>query len=232
MIDNNFDLDSILGPDSGPSVRAIMASTLNGSTTISGRSHELGNAHDCALLHALRRWAELIVVGASTVQAEDYGGIQPSPTSPHPAPLAILSRTLLIDPRSRLCTTSSIAPIFVVPHQQLGKPQVASRAQILKECGAEIVDSGQGGIADALEALKALGFNKIICEGGPHVLSQLVHANAVDRLYLSLDPRLGTRVETPLTAGEGPIIHQRMCLEYVGWDEDGMVFLRYGRTDL
>ena len=56
-----------------PWVGLCMIASLDGTTVVDGRSGGLGNATDSAVLAALRRAADVIIVGAGTVRAEGYG---------------------------------------------------------------------------------------------------------------------------------------------------------------
>ena len=57
-------------------VRANMVASLDGGTTVHGRSGGLGNAADEHLFALLRDLADVVLVGAGTVRAERYGGIR------------------------------------------------------------------------------------------------------------------------------------------------------------
>ena len=50
-----------------------MIASLDGSTALDGRSTGLGNDGDRAVFAALRRAADVVLVGAATVRAEGYG---------------------------------------------------------------------------------------------------------------------------------------------------------------
>lgn len=47
--------------------------------------------------------------------------------------------------------------------------------------------------ADILDALAAAGAQLVLCEGGPHLLGQLLDAHLVDELFLTLAPQLAGR---------------------------------------
>ena len=83
---------------------------------------------------------------------------------------------------------------------------------------------------DYLRVLREHGFERILCEGGPSIIGQLVHIDAIDQMYLTLDPRLSSGVEQPVASFHGTQSHRRMHLENVAADTDGTVFLRYSRA--
>ena len=57
-----------------PSVRVNFVSSVDGAVTVDGRSGGLGTAADKAVFGLLRRLADVVLVGAGTVRAEDYRG--------------------------------------------------------------------------------------------------------------------------------------------------------------
>ena len=57
-------------------VRANFISTLDGSASVDGKSGGLGGPGDRALFRLMRELADVIVVGAGTVRAENYSGAQ------------------------------------------------------------------------------------------------------------------------------------------------------------
>lgn len=235
------DLNTLLGPDATsdvPFVRAIMISTLNGSATVHGTSQSLGNATDSELLQALRRWSDVILVGSSTVKAEDYGGNHSlGLKDSSPAPIAILSKSLDLNPDSRVFKDAASPPLILTPASNLQNSSKKELLGLLRNAGAKIVSTGTGSSREVIESLHSLGLRRITCEGGPTVLSALIQSDLIDQLYLTLDPTIGSRIETPLvrstsTAESGsssPTTLRDLKLENVSYSDDGTVFLRYGR---
>ncbi|MBB0989920.1 hypothetical protein G6009_00190, partial [Dietzia sp. SLG510A3-30A2] len=65
-----------LDPEPGlpvPCIRAVMISSVDGTTTVDGRSGGLGTPTDRLVYDAMRARADLILVGSGTVLAEGYG---------------------------------------------------------------------------------------------------------------------------------------------------------------
>ena len=56
-----------------PWVGICMVASLDGATSIEGRSGGLSNPQDAAVLARLREAADVIIVGAATVRQESYG---------------------------------------------------------------------------------------------------------------------------------------------------------------
>lgn len=227
-----MDIASLLGPEPThlPALRANMVSTLTGSATINDLSEAMGNDTDGKLFQALRSWADVVFVGGQTVRSEDYSGVeQHSPDSP-PAPIAVPTQSLKFEPDSKFLTHFTTAPLFLVPHAALQNPEVSARNGPLEAAGAEVIDAGEGTMQDYLRVLRERGFQRILCEGGPGMLGQLVHIDAIDQMYLTLDPHLSTGVEKPVATFHGTHSHRRMHLENIAADTDSTVFLRYSRA--
>ena len=220
----SIDVSTLVGPDE-PGIRLIEVSTLSGSATIDGTSDAMGNDNDAALFAALREWADVAVVGSGTVKAEDYEG-----SSPGKARIAVMSNSLDLDVESKLFNVGT-PPIILTPDENLG----TTASKRLEEAGATLLGTGDGTIPSVVEALRAKGWFRISCEGGPGIYSLFIAAGMVDKLYLTLDPHLSSTVSQPLvhapdeeTANAQPL---SLSLESVIPDADGTVFLRYAVVD-
>ena len=227
-----MDISSLLGPDSGDvfTVRTNMVSTLTGSATMNHVSEDMGNDTDRQLFAALRNWADVVLVGAQTVRAEDYSGVAPVTDGSRPAPIAVPSRSLDFDITSDFFTDFTTPPILLVPHSSRDDQELAQRIATIESAGAEVCDAGEGTAQNYISVLKDRGFKRVLCEGGPGMIGQLVDIDAIDQMYLTLDPHLSTGVETPMATFQGEHSHRRMQLENVAADHDGTVFLRYSRA--
>lgn len=232
-MNSNSALTRILGPEqshqSSVSIRAICASTINGSSTISGRSKSLGNELDGQLLNALRDWCDVVLVGAETVRSENYFGVQPTPKKSSPARMAVVTSSMEFFWDKQFFYNYYSPHIFLVPNDSIEKPENKSKIIRLQEHG-DVVNTAGGDIIDCITALTRMGFKRILCEGGPSVFGGLIAADAVDQLYLTLDPTLTSAVESPVTRDASETIAtQRMQLESVEQCPDSTLFLRYGR---
>ena len=72
--------------ESRPAVRLNMISSVDGSTALDGRSGGLGGPADRKVFAALRSLADVVLVAAGTVRAENYG--------PGSLPIAVVSGSL------------------------------------------------------------------------------------------------------------------------------------------
>lgn len=199
-------------------VRANMVMTLDGTVVgRTGTSRTISSPEDHALLLLLRRDCHVIMVGASTVRTEGYR--RPN------VPLAIVSRTLdgLLD-----------VPALVADHDT-GRPRpivITTRSSdaALREAIAEVADIEVAGddavdLTQAVQILQTRGLHRIHCEGGPHVLAQMIELDLIDELYCAVTPRLlGSSDDRHLVSGlaDAP---RRLSLR-TAYCSAGTVFLR------
>jgi riboflavin biosynthesis pyrimidine reductase len=171
-----------------------MVSSADGRATMSGRSAPLSSAADRALFHALRTAVDAVLVGAGTVRTERYGRLirdeqrrsQRIARGFSEEPLAcIVSGRLALDPEIPLLADPS-ARVAILTASQASLPGAAA--------SIEYVRCGHNGVLDLAAALAELhernGVELVLCEGGPHLASQLLAAGLLDELFLSLSPAL------------------------------------------
>lgn len=194
-------------------VRANMVMSIDGSTTIDGRVGPLTGAADQRVLTTLRELADVVVVGAGTVRAEGYGPLGDTA-------LAVVSNSGSLDPDGPLFDAGH-RPWLIVPDVAHLDPRVAERVEVIR-VGDRSVDP-----AAALDTLAARGMTRILSEGGPSLLGQLLDAGLLDELCLTLSPMLvGTAGGTALVQATR---HQRF--EAVDtWIDDGFTFIRLRRA--
>jgi riboflavin biosynthesis pyrimidine reductase len=218
-------------------VRADFVASADGAVTVDGRSRGLQSPGDNAVFAALRDLADVLVVGAGTVRIEGYGSVHVSPRRAairrafglaDALPLAVISRSLDLDPASALFAAGPGAARTIVVTCEAAP---AERRAALREvadvlvCGAEAVD-----LAVARRTLEARGHLRILTEGGPRTLAEFVQADLLDELCLSV---------TPCLVGPGP---GRIVDGALAWDaaqpmrlaglleDDNSLFLRYRRA--
>jgi riboflavin biosynthesis pyrimidine reductase len=162
---------------------------------IDGRSGGLSGPGDRQLFKVLRSLADVILVGSGTVRAEKYKPARPAAMVPalragRPAtpPIAVVSGTLDLDPESPLLTAAPPDARTVV---LTSKAAPADRRAALAR-HAEIIEAGTDRVsmAAAVRALGDLGHARILCEGGPGLLGQLMTAGLLDELCLTVSPVL------------------------------------------
>jgi riboflavin biosynthesis pyrimidine reductase len=83
--------------------------------------------------------------------------------------------------------------------------------------------------AAALEALAQLGLTRVLCEGGPYLLSSLIDADLVDDMCLTVTPFLAGSQPTTMQPASDRIEPTRLGLRHV-LQYDGLLYLRYSRA--
>lgn len=225
-LEGRADLEEIYLLPSGPQLRVNFVSSLDGAVEIDGRSRPLGGPADLDAFMAMRAVADVVMVGAGTARAEDYGPVKLGDDArdrrvgrgqtPVP-PLAVITRHGDLSAGARLFEADLI--VFTTAEVAAAEPWPGS--------GAEVVAAGSGRVD--LEAvvgeLRRRGLERILCEGGPSLTAGLMAAGLVDEICVTI---------SPIVAGEG---HRRLSevnldeptdLELVGLVEaDGMLIARY-----
>lgn len=212
-------------------VRMNFVSSADGAVTLGGRSGALGGATDRALMQVLRTMADVVLVGAGTVRAEGYGGLQVDADDvtwrrahdleDQPA-LAVVSGGLHLDPGDSVFTEAVRRPVIVATDAAAAArgEQFAAAADVLA-CGGESVD-----LAAMLDAFARRGWTQVLCEGGPHLFGTLLGAGLVDEVCLTLAPRFVGGEAGRIAQGAAEA-DRRFSLASVVTDDEGFAFLRY-----
>jgi len=193
--------------------------------SVEGCSAGLGSPADRRAFLLQRRLADVILVGAGTVRAEDYRGARkPTRGRETPPPIAVVTGSALLDPGARLFTDTHVPPIVLT----LGSAPLERRER-LAAAGGDVVALERLTPDLLLAELARRGLHRVLCEGGPTLFGELVAADAVDELCLTVAPLLvgGTagRIAT------GPAGEHRQPLELADTlYEDGVLLLRYRRA--
>src|SRR3954447_13029614 len=108
---DDVDLRESYAAPAGRYVRVNFAASVDGAVTVDGRSRGLSSDADRELFHLLRAMADVVLVGAGTVRAENYGGARPGDRST--PPIAVVTRSLDLDPSARLFTDTRVPPIVL-----------------------------------------------------------------------------------------------------------------------
>lgn len=218
-----------------PWLRANMVSSLDGAAHHEGRSQPLSSDADMRIFGVLRGLADAIVVGAQTVRQEGYRpakareafAARRAALGQPPAPaIAVVSASLDLD-FSLPLFTAPLTPTLVVT----GAAAPADRVAAARAAGVEVVRAGQGaGVDPGLikGALAERGMTRLLTEGGPRLLGQLVAAGALDELCLSVAPLLVSGTAARVVNGPPLSVPERFALASV-IEEDGFLFTRYRR---
>jgi len=207
-----------------PYVRVNFVASADGAVTVDGRSGGLGGPGDRRVFGRLRELAEVVLVGAGTVRAEDYRGARrPTLGRELPPPIAVVTGSADLDPGSRLFTDTAVPPIVLT---LASAP--ADRRERLAAAGADVVALDRLTPDALLAELAARGLHRVLCEGGPGLFGDLLAADAVDELCLSVAPLLAGGDAGRIARGPSGTPARPLSLVGVA-HEDGTLFLRYRR---
>lgn len=199
-------LGLVLGSDRStagrPWVMINMVASVDGATAVQGRSTGLGDEDDLAMFKALRAVPDVILVGAGTVRAEDYGPVRLGKErlerrralGKEELPrLAVVTGRLDLDPAARLFSRPESPPIILT-----GPAADPDRRRSL-EAVADVV------VLEDLSVEAVLGYlseaQVILCEGGPGLNSQLAAAGMIDEVNLTIVPLIVGGVSKRIVEG-------------------------------
>src|SRR5882757_391029 len=174
-------------------VRVNFVTSLDGASTVDGRSAGLGSPGDQRIFAVLRALTDVVLVGAGTVRTEGYAGalvddhqrdirhrlgLSPTPRK------AIASHALNLDIGAPVFAGSR--PV-IITHEAADREKRAALAEVadLMICGDTSVD-----LTLAIKLLARNGLRKVLCEGGPALFGALVEDSVADELCLTVTPVL------------------------------------------
>ena len=216
--------------DAPAGVRVNMILSADGGAAFHGLAGPLSSPCDQSLLRALRSFADVVLVGAGTVRAERYApvrltraqlafrrtrwGITDIP------PVAVVTRTG--DLPASLFAEGAQRPLLVTTADVVrSRPDLRERADFLLAGDTEV------DIRAAVDRLQARGFVRVLCEGGPTLLDELIAADLIEEMCLTLSPTLSAappvaRPGAPLAAPGRLHLHHAIRI-------DDYVYLLYRR---
>lgn len=215
--------------DAGPWVMFNMVASVDGATAVKGGSSALNDEDDKALFAALRAVPDVILVGAGTVRAENYGpvaldeerrarridhGLSPAPR------LAIATATLSIEPEMRVFDDPEHKPLIIT-----GDEMSSDRIGAFED-RADVVQLPD---LDAASILDSLGEPAVVlCEGGPTLNGQLIAAGFINEMNLTIAPMMAVGESHRIAHGVElfPPANMTLARALVG---DRSLFLRYVR---
>lgn len=149
----------------------------------------------------LRACADVVVVGARTLEASPKGSWQAGRVYPAAADaFAELRRSRGRPPSTEVAIVTTGASLDVT-HPVLADALVlttASGAQRLDGVAREVVAVNDGELVDMRAAIALLherGHSLVLSEGGPHLFGELVAHSCVNELFFTVSPLLAGRAE-------------------------------------
>jgi len=214
-------------------VRANMVASVDGAATVKSMSGGLSGQHDRRLFHLLRGLADVILVGAGTARAEGYRPARPRDEwarlragRPQSPPIAVVTQIVDLDLPGPMFTEAPGDARTIVITTQAAPPD--RRARAARHADVVLAGTHRVDLAVALAALADRGLRRILAEGGPYLLGQLVAAGLLDELCLTVSPLLVGGEAARVLAGSTLAPPQRLRLAHV-LEADGSLFYRYVR---
>lgn len=199
-----------------PGLRVNLVASVDGETAdAAGTTAGLTAGADRAVLGAIRSVSDTVLVGAATLRAEP--GLVPKSTH-----LTVLT------------TTGDFSGAAVRDGIEEGRVLVVGPAAVEERARATFsapfeffaVDGDRAvPLGDMIAALHDRGFARIVCEGGPRLVGQLLAAGLVDELCLTTVPKL---LGSPAVLFRGAITRPRdLELLQLLADDGGALYARW-----
>jgi riboflavin biosynthesis pyrimidine reductase len=180
-------------PAGRPRVALNFASTLDGRAAIEGRSGKIGSDTDTAMLVGLRQRFDAVMIGAGTMRVEKYGRIIGDPAKRERReelglpgdPLVVIVGSLDLPWDAPLFTDGGGEVLLLTAETDGEPPATATPVEVVRE------PDGRVDLGVALRRLREeRGVRAMLCEGGPHLHSQLQAGGLADELFLTIAPKL------------------------------------------
>ncbi|HSA81403.1 MAG TPA: bifunctional diaminohydroxyphosphoribosylaminopyrimidine deaminase/5-amino-6-(5-phosphoribosylamino)uracil reductase RibD [Geminicoccaceae bacterium] len=169
-----------------PLVTLKLATSLDGRiATRTGASQWLTGEAARARGHWLRATHDAIMIGSGTALADDPSLTCRLPGLEERSPVRIvLDGRLRLPATSRLATTATSVPTWLITRRPAGPPE---RARALTGQGALLIEVGAArgeglDLDEVLTALTARGITRLLVEGGARLAASLLRRRLVDRL--------------------------------------------------
>lgn len=199
-----------------PTVVTNFVSTIDGVTSYNTPEADGGgeiSGHfepDRFVMGLLRALADVVLVGAGTLRADPAGAWTPGSIYPGAAAeFAALRHRLGLAPMPITAVVTGAGAVDL-RHPGLADPAVrvmvittdAGEATLRRRAVPDHVGiRSMGDRVTADEVVRSLGSDGaelVLCEGGPHLLGQLLEAGIVDEMFLTVAPQLaGRSLSTP-----------------------------------
>jgi riboflavin biosynthesis pyrimidine reductase len=216
-------------------VRSNFVMSLDGSVQgPDGRSGSINTESDHHVFALQRALADAVLVGANTVRAEGYRAVDLEPwqlqvreqqgLAPYPM-LVIISASADLDPGIATPAENTGGAVMIIT--TAGKP--AEDLEPLRAAGMTVLEA-EGttlDLAQIVDQLAGTGFQRLLCEGGPRLHNDLLAADALDELCLTLAPVVVGGRGLRSTAGPALPVPSSFRLHHALYADDGALFTDY-----
>jgi riboflavin biosynthesis pyrimidine reductase len=227
------DLAALYAYPDGQWLRANMVSSADGGASLNGVTAGISSDTDRRVFALLRTLSDVILVGAGTVREEGY---KPARTrelwtdlrvgrAPTP-PIAVVSARLDLDPASPLVAEApQHARTIVITTAQA---PAGRRTELARHADVIVAGDRAVDLKAAVRALAERGHRRMLAEGGPRLLAQLVGAGLMDELCLTIGPLMAGPGASRIVVGEPGAGPQPLTLAHV-LEDAGFLLCRYIR---
>ncbi|KAK6334271.1 2,5-diamino-6-(ribosylamino)-4(3H)-pyrimidinone 5'-phosphate reductase [Orbilia blumenaviensis] len=203
----------LLGPHELPHLTLTYATSLDSAISLSpGTQTHLSGPISKAMTHHLRSFHDAILVGVSTAVADDPGlncRIEGAQSQPIPVILDPSGRWEITE-SARVIETAKVgngrAPLIIIDSKYLDNDNVVQRNKMLQKYGGKYIgldldEKGRFDWRSILLALKSLGVESLMVEGGATVINTLLGTDETRQL-------IGSVIVTfaPTWLGQGGVI--------------------------
>lgn len=213
------------------------AMTLDGKIATASGDSRISSRQDLIRVHRLRASVDAIVVGISTILADDPRLTVRLAKGPNPARVIVDSRGRLPIESRVLRTAGDVRTIVAVtskaPEEKISKLRDAGAEVLVVKQGSGTTAAVPGGVdlKELFSMLEKMGMKKILVEGGGELNWSLLRLGLVDELNVTIAPKIaGGRLATTIVEGDG--VDQisdgiKLMLERVERKKTGELVLRY-----
>ena len=217
-------------PADRPYLALNMAATADGRVSIGGRSAPVAGAADRELFHELRTQADAVMAGAGTARVERYRRVTKDESLRErrvragvlPDGVMVLVSGSLDLPSDLPVLGDAASRVVIVTASNSRLEGVAAEVSYIRQ-------PRDRALAGALRTLRQEhGIRSVLCEGGPHLNSELFRGGLVDELFLCVSPRIAGEPSEPASL-EGIALPAPVDLDLISLHEaEDHLFFRYG----
>jgi len=212
-------------------IRVNLILSMDGATAFDGLADPLSGPCDQDLLLALRGYTDVVLVGAETVRAERYGPVRL--TADQRAERLRRWGVAAIPPIAVVTRSGSLpVSLFAEPAQ---RPLVVTTAEtarthrdLFRRADLLVAGDNEVDFETAIDGLRSRGFRRILCEGGPTLLDELISEDLVDEMCLTVSPTMAGTKSTAHPGAPALRAPARFALQHAITVDD-YVYLRYRR---
>lgn len=214
-------------------VRAMMVMTLDGAAAgPDGLSGSITGAADQAVFAAVRSHADAVLIGAATLRAERYtpmrakaedAGARAAQGLAAAPRLVIVSGSLELPWSEPVFSESTLPPLIITG----ASAHPAALARVPATCEVVTLAGDTVQAAAILDAMEERGLRRIVCEGGPTLLHDLIAAELLDEADITVAPLFSGTNMSPHTPGLPEVAEFELAQLLTA---DGFLMARYVRA--